>query len=488
MASSLLRSLVEKYLPNARWWPWKGVKRDVRVQRYEHVNSLLFLVLEVNGLVFQLPLLEVDRVPEYLLSRCFCLDSRCFIEAEYSEKYISDFLKLKCAKYWRVLRPVEEIKVYSARPLTLESTNAVTVYESNVGELVLKSYRLIPRVNIEAKMLECLARRNYKYIPRVQGLLHYAGHVSGVLMEYVKGRGDGGYPFYIELVESLKGAKKPENVGLSAKLGIIIGEMHIALNTNSSDEFFGVEPVLDGDISKWAERIERMYRLGLKRVDEVTGVLNGEKREELEHWRSVAESAVHVIGEVLSLLEKTARELFKARIHQDLHLAQMIYTGDGEVDFVITDFEGEPGRTSEERLAKEPILRDIASMIRSFHYLSHAALMGALNVSRHRASLVMGENDPTFNWRAKHVIAMTYSYLATVHNANLLGTRKDIIRNVWSYLYPWIVERAVYEFYYEALYRPTWISIPLVGILEARKYVTTKLMGLPTHNQAISTI
>jgi predicted trehalose synthase len=32
------------------------------------------------------------------------------------------------------------------------------------------------------------------------------------------------------------------------------------------------------------------------------------------------------------------------------------------------------------------------------------------------------------------------------------------------------VERAVYELLYESMCRPTWISIPIIGLLEAEVY------------------
>jgi predicted trehalose synthase len=104
----------------------------------------------------------------------------------------------------------------------------------------------------------------------------------------------------------------------------------------------------------------------------------------------------------------------------------MVYVGDGRVDFVITDFEGKPGRSPEERLEKEPVVR--------------------------------------------HVVSMTYSYVARLTKTKLLPARTGRVRPIGQLLYPWIVERAVYELFYESMYRPTWISITIVGLLEAEVY------------------
>ena len=55
------------------------------------------------------------------------------------------------------------------------------------------------------------------------------------------------------------------------------------------------------------------------------------------------------------------------------HLGQVLFTGK---DFVIIDFEGEPERPVSERRIKASPLRDVAGMLRSLHYVSHAALRG----------------------------------------------------------------------------------------------------------------
>jgi len=471
-----LTTTLREYITESRWWPWKGSSAEISIVEREDTGNLLALILEARGLYFYLPLLRVEKVPRELQTRGFCEDSECFVEAEYTTEYLREFTKLRHGwfKSTSSVVEVDKLEVNSARPLTLESTNAVAEYTTSIGSLVLKSYRLLSDVNVEVKILDCLARKNYRNIPRVYGFLYYSKWATGVLMERVQGDVDGGYPFYKSLVEQLTTGNLAElsRVGLASKLGVIIGELHIALNEKPEEDFFGVEPVTSSDIETWSSRTERMYTTALRRVDEYVAVLESPSlREELEYWRKLLDNEARgVVEEALGNLELSL-ELNKARTHQDLHLAQMIYTGDGVRDFVIVDFEGEPGRTSEERLMKEPVLRDVASMIRSFHYLSHAALMNAYSLMQHEASLRMLREDPTLEWRLRHVRAMTYSYIARMLGSGILSpSEKRVAKNLWRYLYPWIVERAVYELYYESLYRPLWISIPTTGLLEARIY------------------
>ncbi len=53
------------------------------------------------------------------------------------------------------------------------------------------------------------------------------------------------------------------------------------------------------------------------------------------------------------------------RLHGDYHLGQVLVTRN---DFVITDLEGEPGRSLAERRRKHSVVKDLAAMGRSFDY------------------------------------------------------------------------------------------------------------------------
>lgn len=86
--------------------------------------------------------------------------------------------------------------------------------------------------------------------------------------------------------------------------------------------------------------------------------------------RSLSQSP-EVTPEPFSLLYQKIQTQ-KIRTHGDYHLGQVLYTGK---DFVIIDFESEPVRSLTERRLKQSALRDVAAMIRSFHYAARGSLL-----------------------------------------------------------------------------------------------------------------
>ncbi|RYE93471.1 MAG: hypothetical protein EOO75_04295, partial [Myxococcales bacterium] len=143
----------------------------------------------------------------------------------------------------------------------------------------------------------------------------------------------------------------------------------------------------------------------------------------------------------------------RIRCHGDLHLGQVLFTGD---DFVFVDFEGEPARKLSERRYKRNVLRDVAGMMRSFAYAAEAALR-----QRQRRR---GDAEALEPWAHAWVQGLSNSfldaYLERLDGSPLVSEGEVRERLLRFYL----LDKCIYEVYYELTNRPDWVGIPLAGL------------------------
>jgi maltose alpha-D-glucosyltransferase/alpha-amylase len=135
------------------------------------------------------------------------------------------------------------------------------------------------------------------------------------------------------------------------------------------------------------------------------------------------------------------------RIHGDFHLGQTLRTADakspdGGDDFVLIDFEGEPARPIEERRRKQSPLKDVAGMLRSFSYVAFAAVDHFVGSER-------GSADPD----------------ALAAWAHWWQNAASAAEPAQALLKVYLLEKALYEVFYELNSRPGWLHIPMHGIL-----------------------
>jgi maltose alpha-D-glucosyltransferase/alpha-amylase len=145
----------------------------------------------------------------------------------------------------------------------------------------------------------------------------------------------------------------------------------------------------------------------------------------------------------------------KIRIHGDYHLGQVLVTRN---DFIIIDFEGEPGRTPEQRRAKHSALRDVAGMLRSFSYVQHSVLRNIAHNETEAARLAPLAKA----WEIEVRTAFLSAYDKAARGAKLYGSPAD----GKGLLGLFELEKALYELRYEIGSRPGWAAIPLQGILD----------------------
>jgi maltose alpha-D-glucosyltransferase/alpha-amylase len=187
-----------------------------------------------------------------------------------------------------------------------------------------------------------------------------------------------------------------------------------------------------------------MLKSGLAQVPEAT--------------RKIADTVLaaqdRLIARVASFIPLQANGL-KTRYHGDFHLGQALLTKN---DFLIIDFEGEPGRAFDERRAKQPPMRDVAGMLRSFNYARWSALRGfvAGSVDFERlAPLVRA-------WE----IEVRQAFVSAYNTAAAQRLSAGPLQSGQGLLGLFELEKALYELRYELANRPDWVAIPLNGIIE----------------------
>jgi len=150
----------------------------------------------------------------------------------------------------------------------------------------------------------------------------------------------------------------------------------------------------------------------------------------------------------------------RIRTHGDYHLSNVLFAGS---NWSITNFEGDPMRPLSERRLKRSALRDVATMLRSFHYVSHAALFGdvpGIVPSREAHPQLEKWARIWYRWVSSTFLK---EYLAASTGAGYVPQNVDEFRVL---LAAYMIERALIEIEHEMEQRPAWIRIPVHGILE----------------------
>ncbi len=323
------------------------------------------------------------------------------------------------------------------RLMGVEQSNSSIVFDE---QLVLKVFRkLEPGINPELEMLRFLTWREFESIAPLHGWYEYDGQALattlGVAQKFLP-QAVGGWELALEQAIS-----DPDSfLEKLGSLGSVTAELHNVLASDASDPAFSPEEPSQEALSLLTatvdEDIEKIWvRLpDDERLEPITG--RGQDVRE----RLAARAQIGAGGRVI-------------RTHGDYHLGQTLYFSGrvGGADlrggWVIIDFEGEPARALPERRQKRSPLRDVASMLRSFAYVSSAV------------EILDGRSAPEgFEQRAREEFLQ--HYLERV-DSTLLPSGEAQVANLLS-IYE--LEKAIYELQYELDNRPDWVAVPVAGI------------------------
>ncbi|WP_300434021.1 trehalose synthase [Christiangramia sp.] len=241
-----------------------------------------------------------------------------------------------------------------------------------------------------------------------------------------------------------------------SKLAQRTAEMHIALGSDMQDTAF-TPTKYNGDYAVWLKnRLIYMFQNRLNTIENNMHKLDGEAlelaKEFLDKKKEIREHFLNFTW--------TRMKSERIRIHGDYHLGQVLVDHD---DFYLLDFEGEPESTIQDRKVKQPPLKDVAGMFRSFHYAIYSTIFnndGSFSTSQED----MFEAGEILYKYMIGVFMETYVHKVQSENLNI-GYKQEI-----EFLLDYcLLEKAVYELGYELNSRPRWTIIPLRGIASILK-------------------
>jgi maltose alpha-D-glucosyltransferase/alpha-amylase len=251
-------------------------------------------------------------------------------------------------------------------------------------------------------------------------------------------------------------------------LGQRTAEMHLALASGPDEKGFEPEPYSLHYQRSLFSSLQSLVRSTYQTLERRLNALPDNVRAESEEVLSMRPDILKALQRIYSHKINT----IKTRTHGDYHLGQVLFTGK---DFVILDFEGEPARPFSERRLKRSPLRDVAGMIRSFHY---AAFYGLI-----QNPAVRPEDIPYLETWAEqwfHYVSGFFlqAYLEKTKGSPFIPANKedfDILMQTF------LLEKAVYELGYELNNRPDWVRIPIRGI----KYIMQRYLNETGENIAV---
>ncbi len=368
-------------------------------------------------------------------------------------------------------------KDVSPRLLKGEQSNSSIIYGQ---EFYLKFYRRLedginPDVEINRFLTE---KTTFDHIPKFAGSINWkysdkSTATVALLQELVPNQGSGWdftldslSPFYEKvlalkdfqevvptdsIVEGLIGGTYLDAAQL---MGQRTAEMHIALGSNKDGAEFKAEP-----FSYLYQR--SLYQDMRSNMRSIFQSLKNQINKMPESLHKSGREVLAAEQDILHFLEKLLQKSFslsKIRIHGDYHLGQLLYTGK---DFVLIDFEGEPLHSFAVRRRKRSVLRDVAGMLRSFHYAAYRALFSNTAIRPE----VIGRMEPWANLWCQHVTKIYLkAYFDAINETQLSLVPKDA-GDCTYLLQAFVLNKAIYELGYELNVRPDWLVIPFKGIL-----------------------
>ena len=378
------------------------------------------------------------------------------------------------------------ISYVSSRFMGLEQSNTSIVYNE---KYVLKFFRRIyANKNPDYEMSRFLSeKKEFKNTPRFLGSISIVDSEKiqitiGLMQEMVENQGDA-WDYMLKEVSRVFSNLNEKNIDVNVlpktelflRLGIndvppqIIdwiglnllvkiqklakrtAEMHICLGSEFEETAF-TPTRYNSDYTVWLKnRLLYQFQNRLNTIENNLHKLNGLALD-------LAHEFLNRKNEIRKRFVKfdwTKLKGERIRVHGDYHLGQVLVKDD---DFYILDFEGEPESTIRDRKVKQPPLKDVAGLFRSFHYAIYATIFTNSKEYNFPQETLFKAAELLYSYFTGVFLG---TYINEVQEANLnIGYNQERIF-ILEYC---LLEKAVYELGYELNSRPQWALIPLKGI------------------------
>jgi len=446
IAGAELVKVLGDFLPGQRWYAGSGSPDALAVRHQEVLRpawpGLVRAVVDADAATYQVlvglrPALEA---PEFLRGRDDAVMGEVATEAGPALAYEAVLdAELGLALLEDVAGGTEGAE--RVRPLGVEQSNSSLVYDER---LILKLYRrLHPGRNRDVEVTRALTRQGFTNVAPVLATSELVtGDLDfdlGALQPYLGGAAEGW---------ALAQTSLRDFLGMQDTLSVpVVGE---------GDEPSGyVDPAqAGGDFSAEARRLGAITAQMHRALAEAFGT----ERQSPDRWAEEIERRVaglapasidaEAVAGVLGRLRELDDPVVALQGHGDLHLAQALRTDAG---WFLIDFEGEPARPPADRWRRAPGLRDVAGMLRSFHYAAQVALLGQPEEEADRADA----------WEARNRGAFFDGYAVAARRHGLLPSDPAAVA---ATLAAFELEKAAYELAYEEAYRPDWAVIPRAAL------------------------
>ena len=424
--------LIPAYLGRQRWYAGAAEPGPVQVLRAEELAAagggsrrLLWAVVEAEGVRYQL---LIGERPQGETADFLNGHEQAVLGLAGSAFYYDATLDPELA---RALLPVVtggRETSERVRPVTAEQSNTSLVYDDRI--IVKLFRRLVEGPNPDVEVTEALVGAGFRHVAAPVATWRRDGVDLAFAQEYLAG-GSEGWALALTSLRDFYGGGEADPAeaggdfgGEAHRLGRVTAEMHLAMA-----EAFGVGRRDEFRTTTWPRVIAEVDR----RLRELVGAA-GTAETVLERLAGVDDPGTSI------------------RVHGDYHLGQVMRTDSG---WYVLDFEGEPARQKEERLAPSSPLKDVTAMMRSFQYAAHFVLLERDDVQR-------AHLEPTAEaWEARNRATFLDGYLSTAGVDELLPANE---RDRSAVMLAFELDKALYELAYEQVYRPGWAEIPRTAI------------------------